>query len=404
MLLLLISCFSFILLSKSLSSKHQHHNRERRLFPPWDEAFTTTFMTSWFQKGTLQIFTSTTPLKKLKPKAKNPVWSSSTENQKENHNKTTPSPSLLDLPELVLDCILDRLQPAELCAMSGVCSSLRERCVSDDVWEKRMKGKWGKVIGDAAYREWQWYIALKNRSNLLNNQRNQSNFSFEPVAKIWPFLSWFNIKPRAEKELKNGGLAVDSIMAWYLALETGRFSFPAQVYNRENGHAGFLLSCYDAKLSYDSKTDTFQARYSPHGRRTTEENISWDRLRAPPVDTCSYDLHISDSLFELKPGDHIEIQWRRNREFPYGWWYGVVGHMESCNGNENHCRCQDTDTVMLEFKQYPSSSRWRKTMINRENHREVGNEGDGFYGGIRKLYNQQEISMWQSLWPNQVLE
>ncbi|MBA0804085.1 hypothetical protein Gohar_014239, partial [Gossypium harknessii] len=144
--------------------------------------------------------------------------------------------------------------------------------------------------------------------------------------------------------------------------------------------------------------------YSPHVRQTAEENISWDRLRAPPVDTCSYDLHISNSLFDLKPGDHIEIQWRRNREFPYGWWYGVVGHMESCNGNEIHCRCQDTDTVMLEFKQYPSSSRWRKTMINRENHREVGNEGDGFYGGIRKLYNQQEISMWQSLWPNQVIE
>lgn len=117
--------------------------------------------------------------------------------------------------------------------MSAVCSSLRERCVSDHVWAKRMKRKWGKVIGDAAYREWQWYIALKNRSNLLNNQRNQSNLLFESVVKICPFLSWFNIKPRAEKELKNGGLPVDSIMGWYLALETGRFSFPAQVYNRE---------------------------------------------------------------------------------------------------------------------------------------------------------------------------
>ena len=28
-------------------------------------------------------------------------------------------------------------------------------------------------------------------------------------------------------------LPVDSIMAWYLALETGKFCFPAQVYNRE---------------------------------------------------------------------------------------------------------------------------------------------------------------------------
>lgn len=59
-------------------------------------------------------------------------------------------------------------------------------------------------------------------------------------------------------------------------------------------------------------------RYSPHGRRTIEENIEWDRLRAPPVDTPPFMLHVSDCLHDLKPGDHIEIQWRRNKEFPYG--------------------------------------------------------------------------------------
>jgi len=25
--------------------------------------------------------------------------------------------------------------------------------------------------------------------------------------------------------------------------------------------------------------------------------------------------------------------------FIAGWWYGVVGHLESCNGSENYCRC-----------------------------------------------------------------
>ena len=73
-------------------------------------------------------------------------------------------------------------------------------------------------------------------------------------------------------------------------------------------------------------------RYSPHGRRTTEENISWDRLRGPPVDTPSYDLHISDSLLDLKPGDHIEIQWRRNKEFPYGEFPNIrsLGQNSKC--------------------------------------------------------------------------
>lgn len=62
------------------------------------------------------------------------------------------------------------------------------------------------------------------------------------------------------------------------------------------------------------------ARYPPHGRRTVvlEDGVQWDRVRAPPVDTLAHDLHTSDCLHELRPGDHIEIQWRRNKEFPYG--------------------------------------------------------------------------------------
>lgn len=44
----------------------------------------------------------------------------------------------------------------------------------------------------------------------------------------------------------------------------------------------------------------------------------FDRLRAPPVGTSAYVLHKSDCLNDLKPNDHIEIQWRRSKEFPYG--------------------------------------------------------------------------------------
>lgn len=64
----------------------------------------------------------------------------------------------------------------------------------------------------------------------------------------------------------------------------------------------------------------YMYRYPPHGRRAvaTENCVPWERLRAPPVDTLPHDLHISDCLNDLRPGDHIEIQWRRNKEFPYG--------------------------------------------------------------------------------------
>ncbi|KAL5811988.1 hypothetical protein ACOSQ3_026938 [Xanthoceras sorbifolium] len=393
MLFFLISCFSFsfILLSNSLSLKPHPPimNEWRLLLSPCFWKDLSSFLTSRLQKGRLaisfhQVVPMNKPLKKMSLVSK-------LENLEEE--KTI---SLLDLPELTLECILEKLPPAGLCSMAAVCSSLRDRCTSDHLWEKHMKQKWGRLIGDAAYREWQWHIASKKRESLIN-QSKQKGF-FMSLYGLWPFSS---IKPKLKSTSSEPttSLPEDSIMAWYLSLESGKFWFPAQVYNRENGNIGFMLSCYDAQLNYDSRTDTFLARYSPHGRRTIEENITWERLRAPPVDTPSHVLHISDCLQDLKPCDHIEIQWRRNKEFPYGWWYGVVGHLDSCDRNENHCRCHYSDTVILEFNQYPPGSRWRQTTINRKDHREVGDEADGFYGGIRKLYKEEEISMWKSLRP-----
>ncbi|XP_061966452.1 F-box protein At2g26850-like isoform X1 [Populus nigra] len=354
------------------------------------------FLVSWFNKGRFVVSLFQVPMKM--PLKKVNLGSRVQEIVEEEEEE--PSPSLLDLPELALERILERLSPAGLGSMAGVCSSLRDRCRSDHLWEKHLKQKWGRVIGESAYKEWQWHIASSKRPSLLD-QRNQKGFMGSLIS-MWPFC-WF--KPKCESRSKPATcLPVDSIMALYLSLESGKFWFPAQVYNRENGHVGFMLSCYDAQLSYDSKTDTFQARYSPFARQTIEQSIHWERLRAPPVDTPAHVLHTSDCLNYLKPGDHIEIQWRRSKEFPYGWWYAVVGHQELCDGNENRCRCRHNDTVVLEFRQYTPGSRWRQTIINRKDHREVGNEADGFYGGIRKLCKAEEISKWKQLWPNQIVD
>ncbi|CAJ2634300.1 F-box protein At2g26850-like [Trifolium pratense] len=315
--------------------------------------------------------------------------------------------SVLDLPDLVLECILEKLPPDSLYQMAGVCGSLREKCVSDHLWERHMKQKWGRVIGPVAYREWKWHVASKRSFGSLRHGKQRSLIKF--MSLRWPF-SWMRMMVDAANnssiKKQSSYLPPDSFMTWYLALENGNFWFPAQVYNRENGHVGFMLSCYDAELCYDPHTDTFQARYPPHGRRAVavEHGIQWDRLRAPPVDTSPHDLHISECLHDLHPGDHIEIQWRRNKDFPYGWWYGIVGHLESCDGNANYCRCHKSDTVVLEFNQYTTDSRWRKTTICRKDHREEGNEADGFYGGVRKIKSEREISLWKSLWPSEILD
>ncbi|KAG5242561.1 hypothetical protein OIU76_010524 [Salix suchowensis] len=355
------------------------------------------FFVSWFNKGRLAVSLFQVPMKMPLKKVS---LGSRVQEIVEEEEEEEEEPSLLDLPELALECILERLSPDGLCSMAGVCSSLRDRCRSDHLWERHLTQKWGRVIGESAHKKLQWHIASSRRPSLLD-RRNQKGF-IGSLISTWPFC-WF--KPKCESRRKpTTCLPVDSIMALYLSLESGKFSFPAQVYNRENGHVGFMLSCYDAQLSYDSKTDTFQARYPPFARQAIEQSIHWERLRAPPVDTPAHVLHATDCLNDLKPGDHIEIQWRRSKEFHYGWWYAVVGHQELCDGNENRCRCQHNDAVVLEFSQYTPGSRWRQTMISRKDHREAGNEADGFYGGIRKLYKAEEISKWKQLWPNQIFD
>lgn len=322
----------------------------------------------------------------------------------------TGEPSVLDLPELAIDCILAKLPPAELRNMAAVCRSMRDRCQSDHLWESHMSRKWGSVLGTAAREEWRSYLSSSTApgggASCGSAGSAKHRRWLAALSCVCPVVSW--MRPRADGAAGRsvGPVLDDSVMSWYLHMESGKFWFPAQVYNREHGHVGFMMSCYDAELSYDFRTDSFRARYPPHGRRTVvvEDGVHWDRIRAAPVETLAHDLHASDSLHQLRPGDNIEIQWRRNKEFPYGWWYGVVGHLESCDGNEHFCRCHLSDTVVLEFNQYTPGSRWRQSLVNRKDHREEGNEGVGFYGGIRKLHKKDEISKWKQLWPTDILE
>lgn len=402
MLLYFISCFSFILLVKSLPLKP---------LPPWATdmrslsfwSFKDLFLFSYFGSFKNILFKVFGISILASEMSFNKIALTSTARVEKTVNDESAGISILDLPDLALECILEKLPPSGLSSMAGVCTSLRERCVSDHLWEKHMKQKWGRIIGATAHREWQWHIASRKNSG-SRKQGKQKGWT-RLISMIWP--SWISSKVDTDNNSKQRRNFPDnSIMSWYHALETGKFWFPAQVYNRENGHVGFMLSCYDADLSYDLRTDTFQARYPPHGRRAIalESGVPWERLRSPAIDTSPHDLHISDCLHDLHPGDHIEIQWRRSKEFPYGWWYGVVGHLESCDGNENYCRCHNSDTAVLEFHQYTPGSRWRCTSVNRKDHREEGNEADGFYGGIRKLRSNEEISMWKRLWPTDVLE
>ncbi|KAG4393606.1 hypothetical protein AAZX31_03G110700 [Glycine max] len=298
--------------------------------------------------------------------------------------------SLLNLPEPILDCILKLLSPMELVSMSEVCTCLRDRCRSDPLWEVHIKKKWGGVIGDVAYKEWHWHITTTKEKgiNQLHQQHNIQNGSLGPFSGTWPMLYLRSYLEDCSH--LNTSLANSFMMALYFSLENGKFWFPAQIYR------GLLVR--DALVRYDSKTDKFQARQQNGGWQVMGNNIQWDILRAPPVDTPPWNLHVSDCLQDLKPEDHIEIQRKPRREStPYDWWYAVIGHMESCNENQNFCRCRYSETLIVEFKQYSHGSSMRRVKLPRNG--EQFEEPTRCYGGIRKLHSDEEIQRWEKLLP-----
>lgn len=129
--------------------------------------------------------------------------------------------SLLDLPDLALDSILKKLSPADLSKMSGVCTTLRDMCTSDHLWERHMKRKWGGLIGNFTFKESQWSIASRKHHIDLECPKKNG------------LVGFFSCKKSDRRGKMSSTLPVDSVMAMYLSLETGKLWFPAQVFNRE---------------------------------------------------------------------------------------------------------------------------------------------------------------------------
>lgn len=287
-------------------------------------------------------------LQSIKSLNRKPCKKNTSVDARSYHETAAAGMTVLDLPELPLDSILKKLSPSELFNMACVCRSLRERCRSNDLWERHMREKWGRVIGETARREWELQVAERRDFNIIGEAgRMKWKLWVGRLSCLW-VLSWLKHKMEGPRNRRRSCPPDDSLVSFYLALESGRFSFTAQVYNRENGHTGFLMSCYDAEISYNARTNKFFARYPPQGKRIPDiEEVPWERTRVPSVTTSAHELHISDCLSDLHPGDHFEIQWRRNKEFPYGWWYGVVGHLEMCDRSDHRCCCGSNGTTFI---------------------------------------------------------
>ncbi len=136
--------------------------------------------------------------------------------------------SVLDLPELALEGILVRLPAASLVHMAVVCQDLRKRCRNDHLWQHLFHQKWARIAGPSGFREWQQHLTTSSQQADVGAVDRSLRLWGWPLSCLWPF-SWLNLQ---------GQQPVTSppptcLMAWYWALESGTFWFPAQVYNRE---------------------------------------------------------------------------------------------------------------------------------------------------------------------------
>lgn len=135
---------------------------------------------------------------------------------------TTIEPSLLDLPDLALETILEKLEPTDLCKMACVSTYLRDMCSSDHLWKQHMQKKWGKIFGLAAQNEWLLHVASQKQA--LDEEAKRGFLS-----KLWPVMMFkFTDERKADQSP-----VTSSILSCYKAFETGKFWFPAQVFNRE---------------------------------------------------------------------------------------------------------------------------------------------------------------------------
>ncbi|KAK4259673.1 hypothetical protein QN277_005981 [Acacia crassicarpa] len=306
---------------------------------------------------------------------------------------------LLDLPNSILECILERLSPSELCKVSTLCTFLREKIrTSEHLWEAILKRKWGRVIGDSALREWHRFVAFRKASSSEAKSRSSNTSETSGTSSFksdWPIIITIGSSSRNISQWTDDSFPDDSIMDLCISLEIGLFWFPAQLYNERNDWT--IQNWHDAMLSYDSRTDTFKARYPLHGWSEVGGNVGWDKVRAPAVDISPFSVYASNSIIhDLKPGDHIEIQWRHSLQYPFDWWYALISHVDTCDGRGSACRCHDNDQLVLEFIEYPIESYWRRAVLSRKVacYKEQGNQRFGFYGGIRKIQTQDEIARW----------
>lgn len=205
-----------------------------------------------------------------------------------------------------------------------------------------------------------------------------------------------------------------AVLDWeltYQQMVEGKKEEVLEVFDREK-KIGFSMSCMIAKVSWESKTQSYMASYVS-ASHVLPERISYDesnRLRfcpasaaaqlqpelAPPTALEIYPYRVLQGLEGLRVGASVELQWKMQMGSPFGWWYGVVEQME------RNCGEEGTAAVTITFRHFPANSRWYRLRV-------VVGDGvmrrcaiGGYHGGIRAV-TPEEDKQWKLFFPKETI-
>jgi len=108
--------------------------------------------------------------------------------------------------------------------VSQVCTRLRNISRGDCLWEKHVKQKWSRLVGNDAYHERE-YHRTKYKELLVDQNLSRSCGTISGDSFFRRHHSYLKSNRSLTALIKN-----HSKIALYIFLETSRFWFPAQVY------------------------------------------------------------------------------------------------------------------------------------------------------------------------------
>eukprot|EP00429_Kryptoperidinium_foliaceum_P051310 CAMPEP_0176116014 /NCGR_PEP_ID=MMETSP0120_2-20121206/58263_1 /TAXON_ID=160619 /ORGANISM="Kryptoperidinium foliaceum, Strain CCMP 1326" /LENGTH=188 /DNA_ID=CAMNT_0017450259 /DNA_START=25 /DNA_END=591 /DNA_ORIENTATION=+ len=179
-----------------------------------------------------------------------------------------------------------------------------------------------------------------------------------------------------------------------------------------------------ASVRFDAETSSYVARYLsasearaeviPHdmGHRlrfcppSARRLLRLPRSPLPPPAAAShigapccahlplaYPHRVLEGFVGLCVGEGVELQWKRQPNSPFGWWWATLEEFHE----EDH---GETATAVLVFGHFPPASRWYRLAVRFGDGRQRPCALGGFTGGLRSA-TDEEARQWMRFFPKE---